>query len=88
MLRDEAAFRAWLERAHGVKGRSVNDICSRTRRALGMIRIGPGASPAEVESALLKSQAYLDCTRSVRSQVKRAATLYAAFIGGGSRSKA
>ena len=83
-IREEKAFRTWLARGMGgLQERSIADVCSRLRRVMSMASIKLAATTtAELESTLLRSDAYLKCTPSVRSQLKRAANLYLSFVQG------
>jgi hypothetical protein len=78
-IREEEEFRSWLQREHKIRGRSVNDICSRSNRVLKLAALKPGMNEMEVVATLRRSEAYVKCSETVRSQLKRAAILYLTF---------
>ena len=80
--REEEEFRAWIKRETSIQGRSVNDVCSRLRRVLSMISIKPGTTEPGIKSKLLLSKDFMECTTSVKSQLRRVAKLYLLFING------
>jgi len=78
-LRDELAFKSWLESAVGLRQRSASDVVSRVKRAMALADVLGAASDHELRFRLEESSAYRDCSSSVRSQLKRAAQLYRQF---------
>lgn len=70
---DEESFRAWIEKNTFIQGRAIGDVCSRVRRATLMMR--SDESSIELDS----NPIYLQCTMSVKSQLKRAMHLYYLF---------
>ena len=77
-------FRAWLTTLE-LEGRSLSDVVSRTRRAWGMIDLQATLTDADVNYRLSSSGAFLTCTHSVQSQLRRAARLYCRFSVRGHR---
>lgn len=78
-LRHEGEFRSWLEDTAGFKHRSATDVVSRVRRAMRFADILEPASDHELRFRLEQCSAYRQCSSSVRSQLKRAASLYREF---------
>ena len=78
-LRDEKAFRAWLRTEARLGPRSVGDVVSRVKRAMGYADLLAPVSDYELVFRLQESGAYRECSTSVRSQLKRAAQLYREF---------
>ncbi len=77
-------FRAWLSTL-GLEGRSLSDVVSRAGRTWGMISLQPPVTDADVEYRLASSDSFAACSRSVQSQLRRAAKLYARFASKGTR---
>jgi urease accessory protein UreF len=79
-IRNKEEFRKWL-RAHVRLGeRSVNDVISRATRAARLAPIDTAKSENELAFRLNEAREFRTMTATVRSQVKRAATLYLTFI--------
>lgn len=78
-LRDEKEFRAWLREKAQLEPRSVGDVVSRVKRAMGYADLLAPTSDYELVFRLQESGAYRECSTSVRSQLKRAAQLYREF---------
>lgn len=76
---DDAGFRAWLEAETGLGSRAVSDTVSRARRASRLIDLVAGASPGDLRYRLEQRVEFQSCSASVKSQLKRAATLYREF---------
>lgn len=73
------AFRAWLGTSTELGSRSVNDVVSRLRRVARMIDLSEVGSETDLTIRLLGSEAFRACSGPVRSQLKRAASLYLEF---------
>jgi len=80
LIRSEE-YRAWLGRAKGLKGRTLNDVVSRTRRVVKMLGLTSPQALRDVDIRLMRSAELARCSMFVRSQLRRAATLYAEFSG-------
>lgn len=78
-LRDELAFRSWLESMEGFRQRSAADVVSRVKRAMIFADVLSAGSDHELRFLLEESSDYRGCSSSVRSQLKRAAQLYRQF---------
>lgn len=76
---DEVAYRRWLSRNTTLSGRSLSDTVSRTRRVLGITDLSRAENRDHVQMALLGNATFKACSVSVRSQLKRAASLYVGF---------
>lgn len=77
---EERQFRRWLESNTDLRDRSVSDVISRTRRVMRMIDPTEPASDNELEFRLSEQGEFVDCSMSVKSQLKRAARLYRRFL--------
>lgn len=77
---ERKAFRTWLRANTELADRSISDVISRTSRVMGMINPLEAESDNELEFRLKERQAFVDCSVSVRSQLKRAARLYRRFV--------
>lgn len=82
-LTAEAHFRQWLARETGLSGRSLGDVVSRAKRAAALVDLASPLTRAEVDFRLAGSEAFGACSPSVRSQLRRAARLYAHYRSGG-----
>lgn len=79
VLRDETAFRRWLEMELGLTRRSAGDVVSRVKRIIGFEDPLVVGSEAELRFRLEGHRGYRDLPASIRSQLKRAAVLYRQF---------
>jgi hypothetical protein len=74
-------FSAWLTKSTDLTTRSLRDLVSRARRVNSMVDIAKTKSAAELEYKLSESAEFLECTPTVRSQLRRASKLYKDFLG-------
>lgn len=73
-------FRRWLESNTDLGDRSISDVISRTRRVMRMIDPIEPESENELAFRLNEESEYVECSMSVKSQLKRAARLYRRFV--------
>lgn len=73
-------YTAWLATHTGLAGRTLRDVVSRTRRVVGLVDLTNVRSEAEVDFRLSESTAFLSCSPSVQSQLRRAAKLYSQYL--------
>ena len=59
------------------------DVVSRARRANRMVDLSSSFTDAEVDFRLTQAHEFIDCTATVRSQLRRAARLYRQFVAKG-----
>jgi hypothetical protein len=84
VLEREQEFRGWLERNLQLGDRARGDIVSRAKRAAGLVNLTTAKSDSELAYRLSEAREFKKLTMTVRSQVKRAATLYRQFLDSGS----
>jgi len=80
-LAHEEEYRAWLHGKKRISGRQLSDVLSRTRRVVEMLDLRSPQSLRDVDIRILRSDKLDRCTVSVKSQLRRAAKLYAEFRG-------
>ncbi len=78
----EAEFRAWIDKRKMGGPRFAADIASRAKRVATMIELSKCKTDQDVEIRLMQATTFKRCSQSVRSQLKRAATLYVEFARG------
>lgn len=71
-------FLVWLQDSNDMSIRSAKDVVSRSKRVLGVT--GQKKIDEKTQFLLVESQAYLESSTFVRSQLKRAIALYLAFL--------
>lgn len=74
-----ADFKGWLRQSRSVSPRGCNDICSRLRRLGALIDMTAVKSTDDLKVSMIRSELTVELTTSVRSQLKRAGTLYLEF---------
>jgi hypothetical protein len=79
-LNFEHDFRKWVAENTTYGDRAVNDTCSRLRRLMGMIDLSSARDLADLGVLLIRSAPFNGCTPSVKSQLKKAGTLYLGFL--------
>lgn len=75
----EPEYRNWLAANTKLADRAISDTVSRTRRVAGMIDLAAAKSTQDVYVMLIRSDKFEACTPSVRSQLKKAASMYVQF---------
>ena len=70
-------FRAWLKNSKGFSTRSSNDVISRLKRV--MILADVETVDSNTNSLLENSNRFVNCSMSVKSQLRRAIILYNEF---------
>ena len=85
---DKDGFRRWLELEKRLSQRSINDVVSRLKRVSSLIDPLKPESAPELSFLLSQSLQFRACDHCVRSQLKRAATLYREHMGIAADSKA
>src|SRR5262245_46625217 len=76
---DGGAFRKWLKDHAKLSHRASTDVMSRARRALAFVDVLSPSSDGEMALRLRENEAYLSCSVTVRSQIRRAAVLFRRF---------
>lgn len=74
-------FKTWLAVERKMTTRSVNDVVSRLHRVSSIIDPLKPESVAELSFVLSQRIEFCEYSRCVRSQLKRAATLYREYVG-------
>ena len=74
-------FSEWLSVNTSLGQRSINDTVSRLKRLAGFVDPLDAATPDEFRYKLTAAPGFSDLSTYVRSQLKRAGTLYRAFAG-------
>lgn len=77
---EQRRFRRWLRRRTSLGERSVGDVVSRTRRVMRMLDPLAPEDADELEFRLKQNDEFVECSMSVKSQLKRAAGLYRRFV--------
>jgi hypothetical protein len=73
---ESESFRDWLRQNTSLSSRAINDTVSRLRRLSSLVDPLDVNSRAELEYRLQKNPEFSQLQPSVKSQLKRAATLY------------
>ncbi len=71
-------FLLWLQKNHGMSVRSARDVVSRSRRALAIT--GQKSVDSKSMDLLTESGEFIECSISIKSQLKRAVTLYMEYL--------
>lgn len=71
-------FLSWLKVKHGMSERSARDVVSRSKRVL--IITEQKRIDKESMDLLIDSRNFVECSMSIKSQLKRAVTLYMEFL--------
>lgn len=77
---DTAGFREWLGQSD-LSDRGRRDVCSRLNRIDKLVGLSGVQSRADLDVAIIRSGALTPLTPSVRSQLKRAASLWLDYQG-------
>jgi DNA (cytosine-5)-methyltransferase 1 len=72
-------FKAWLVRHHRFSNRAASDVASRLRRANAILKVDTDNVLADYLYKLSQKQESRSLSISVRSQLRRAVTLYWEF---------
>ncbi len=75
---DFASFKEWLIAEKGITVRTASDIPSRLRRIVKLL--GTSTIDSDTYTALKGNLAYKQYSVTVRSQMKRAITLYLEYV--------
>jgi len=75
------SFATWLEENAELGSRGRRDVVSRARRVSQWLDLNTIESGLELEYQLRRNPDFCACTPCVRSQLKRAASLYLQFQG-------
>lgn len=70
-------FYDWLVNVNGMSERSAKDVISRCRRVLQITK--QNEIKSSTINILISSTEFSNCSMSIKSQLKRAATLYMTF---------
>lgn len=76
---NEVEFRGWLVSTEGLAHRSASDVVSRVRRAAGLTDVLGCNDVDDIVHSMSKKEGFKSLSNSVRSQIKRAVTLYKDF---------
>jgi hypothetical protein len=79
VLDDIDAFRAWLTKETSLSPPSVSDVCSRLRRLSAMVNLGSTRTAEEIKAVAVRAPLFSTLSPDVRSQLKRAGSLYMEF---------
>ena len=71
-------FRAWLKSSKGFSTRSSNDVISRLKRV--MVLADVETVDTNTNSLIEDSDQFINCSMSVKSQLRRAIILYNEFL--------
>lgn len=74
-------FKEWMTKNNIAKGKVINDIASRTKRASLITNILSNEDTSILLLLLDKNQSFLQLSPSVKSQLKKAIKLYRDFKG-------
>lgn len=72
------AFLVWLQEDKEMSLRSARDVVSRNKRALTIVK--QNHISTETLQKLTESEEYIVCSTSIKSQLKRAVTLYMEYM--------
>lgn len=70
------SYRMWLEKEKKLSSKVAMDYVSRTNRLLGLVEICEADALVDVKYKLDKSNIFFSLSPSVKSQIRRALTLY------------
>ena len=71
-------FLSWLKDECSMSERSARDVISRCRRVL--VLTGQKNVDSKTMDLLINTSDFIECSTSIRSQLKRSITLYAEFL--------
>ena len=71
-------FLKWLQDECGMSERSARDVVSRSKRALVITK--QKTIDSQSMNLLTASEEFIGCSMSIKSQLKRAVTLYMGFL--------
>ena len=71
-------FLTWLQEEHQISERSARDVVSRSKRVLAIT--GQEKFDSKTLDLLTRAVEFIECTTSIKSQLKRSVKLYEEFL--------
>lgn len=77
----QATYLRWIEKTTSLTARSTRDVLSRTKRVDRLIGIDRAVSESRLIQNLEEHPEFVNCSQTVKSQLRSAVRLYCRFIG-------